>query len=417
MLELLSGMKVIEIAGFMAAPIAGRILAEWGADVTKIEATRGCGIRGVGIARHILNGDPAGFDAINAGKKYVALDTRKPEGLEILKKMLETADVLISHLREKDAVKLGLDYDTLKKTNPKLICASTSGYGTKGEWASRGGFDGVSYAARCGYTLDCPVKGDTPMVPYFGFGDIPAGTYLAMGILAAYIRQQRTGKGEKVNAALMHAGMWSVGFPIVSSAYGDQYPTDPKTVLPLAQPYACKDGKVIALMGLTWHVYWPEFVKALGLPEEYVVKWPQYEDGLKNAAEITQILKELFLTEDRQYFVDKLLETAMPFDICQHFEDLQNDQQAWDAGFFQEMNYPSGKRVGVVKAPAMFLDSGESELTPSKYVGADTREVLKSYGYTDAQIDEMRANKLVAEGDQWNPDIYNMEKIMAAQKK
>ena len=412
-LDLLKGMKVIEIADFMAAPLAGRILAEWGADVIKVEPTRGCSFRGVGIARHILNGDQAGFDAINGGKRYLALDTRNPEGLAILQKMAEQCDVFISHLREKDQVKLGLDYETLKAKNPKIIVAGTSGYGQKGAWAARGGFDGASYAARCGYVLDCPLDGDSPMVPYFGFGDIPSGTYLAMGIMAAYIKQQRTGEGDKVNAALMHAGMWSVGFPIVSAAYGDQYPTDPATVLPLARPYTCGDGKVISLMGLNWDVNWPMFCKALDLPEEYITKWVGYDVALANAAEIGDILEKLFASQPRQYFVDRLMDTPMPFDICQHFEDMQEDQQAWDAGFFQGVDYPSGKHVGIVKAPAMF-GSGEAELSTGGYPGDDSREVLKEYvGLSDAEIDALREKGLVAEGDQWNPDIYNMEKMMA----
>ncbi|MBU9726241.1 CaiB/BaiF CoA transferase family protein [Diplocloster modestus] len=416
MLDLLKGMKVIEIAGFMAAPTAGRILGEWGANVIKVEPPQGDSTRGVGISRHILNGDQAGFDCFNACKTYVALDTRKPEGMEILKKMLKDADVFISHLKIKDAIKLGLDYETLKEDHPKLICASTSGYGLAGAWATRGGFDGVSYAARCGYVKDCPVEGDTPMVPYFGFGDIPTGTYLAMAILAAYVRQQRTGQGEKINVALMHAGMWSANVPVVSSIYGDQYPTDPNTVHPLAKPYLCKDGKWIGLMGLDWQRTWPVFVKAVGLPEEYITTWVAYEDALAHAQEITPILKEMFLKEDRQYWVDKLINTPMPFDICQDFKDLQGDQQAWDAGFFQGIDYPSGMHVGIVKAPAIFKEAGTAEFQSSGPVGESTRDVLKELGYSDADVDRMREEKLILEGDQWDPQIYNMERYMKMKK-
>ena len=255
-LKLLEGMKVIEIAAFMAAPMGGRILGEWGADVIKVEPPTGDSNRGIGLARHIYNGDQAGWDSINSCKRCITLDTRKPEGLAILKEMLKDCDVFLSHLRPKDSKKLGLDYESLSKINPKIICGNTSGYGTKGEWAPRGGFDAASYAARAGYDLDCPIKGDNPMIPYFGFGDIPTGTYLAMAVLAAYIEQQRTGKGQEVNVALMHAGMWSVGVPIVTAAYGDEYPTDPNSVLPLARPYMCSDEKAIALMGLQWHNSW-----------------------------------------------------------------------------------------------------------------------------------------------------------------
>ena len=104
-----------------------------------------------GSPRHILNGDQAGFDCFNACKKYVALDTRKPEGMEILKKMLKDADVFISHLKIKDAIKLGLDYETLKEKYPKLISRIHQRLRLGGAWSTRGGFDRVSYAARCGY--------------------------------------------------------------------------------------------------------------------------------------------------------------------------------------------------------------------------------------------------------------------------
>lgn len=334
-LKLLEGMKVIEIAAFMAAPMGGRILGEWGADVIKVEPPTGDSNRGIGLARHIYNGDQAGWDSINSCKRCITLDTRKPEGLAILKEMLKDCDVFLSHLRPKDSKKLGLDYESLSKINPKIICGNTSGYGTKGEWAPRGGFDAASYAARAGYDLDCPIKGDNPMIPYFGFGDIPTGTYLAMAVLAAYIEQQRTGKGQEVNVALMHAGMWSVGVPIVTAAYGDEYPTDPNSVLPLARPYMCSDEKAIALMGLQWHNSWPEFVHAFGMDEDLIAKWPDYQTALAASAEITPIITEVLANVTRDEAIEKLMTTDIPFDLCQHFADLQDDQQAWDAGFFQ----------------------------------------------------------------------------------
>ena len=348
-LKLLEGMKVIEIAAFMAAPMGGRILGEWGADVIKVEPPTGDSNRGIGLARHIYNGDQAGWDSINSCKRCITLDTRKPEGLAILKEMLKDCDVFLSHLRPKDSKKLGLDYESLSKINPKIICGNTSGYGTKGEWAPRGGFDAASYAARAGYDLDCPIKGDNPMIPYFGFGDIPTGTYLAMAVLAAYIEQQRTGKGQEVNVALMHAGMWSVGVPIVTAAYGDEYPTDPNSVLPLARPYMCSDEKAIALMGLQWHNSWPEFVHAFGMDEDLIAKWPDYQTALAASAEITPIITEVLANVTRDEAIEKLMTTDIPFDLCQHFADLQDDQQAWDAGFFQGIDYPSGKHIGIVR--------------------------------------------------------------------
>lgn len=412
MLELLKGMKVIEIAAFMAAPIGGRILGEWGADVIKVEPPTGDNNRGIGMARHIFNGDQAGWDSINASKRCITLDTRSTEGLAILKEMIKDCDVFLSHLRTKDSIKLGLDYESLSAINPKIIVGTTSGYGLKGEWATRGGFDAAAYAARVGFDLDCPIKGDNPMIPYFGFGDIPTGTYLALAVLAAYVEQQRTGKGQNVNVALMHAGMWSVGVPIVTAAYGDEYPVSPNAVLPLARPYVCSDGKAIALMGLQWHNSWPEFVHAFDLDEDYIAKWPGYEVALANSVAITPIITEVLANVTRDEAIEKLMTTDIPFDLCQHFEDLQSDQQAWDAGFFQGITYPSGKEIGIVKAPAVF-SSGEAEFNASGYPGECTRTVLKEYGYDDAAIDALREKGIVTEEDQWDKDKFNIEKMMA----
>lgn len=412
MLDLLKGMKVIEIAGFMAGPTAGRILGEWGADVIKVEPIRGDSVRGCGLSKNILNGDAAGFEAINGCKRYVALDTRNPQGLEILKEMLKSCDVFLSHLRPKDAQKLGLDYDSLKEINPGIICGCTSGYGRAGAMAPRGGFDAVAYAARCGYTMDLPVAGSKPMLPYFGFGDTTCGTYLAMGVLAAYIRKLRTRQGEEVVTALMHGGMWSANFPIVSSAYGDPYPASMEGAFPMNRPYECKDGKWIALCGLMWEKSFGDLVRVAGLPEEYLQRWPDYLSAQKNCVEIAAVIQEVFLREDRDYWVKVLDEqTDIPFDICQHFSDLQKDQQAWDAGFFFEREQHSGRKVGIVTAPAQFRNAGKAEVF-CDVVGAHTREVLKEYGYTDEQVDKLRVDKLVAEGDQWDLDTYNMLKHM-----
>ena len=165
-------------------------------------------------------------------------------------------------------------------------------------------------------------------------------------------------------------------------------------------------------MGLQWHNSWPEFVHAFGMDEDLIAKWPDYQTALAASAEITPIITEVLANITRDEAIEKLMTTDIPFDLCQHFADLQDDQQAWDAGFFQGIDYPSGKHIGIVKAPAIF-SSGEAEFGPSGYPGEYTREVLKEYGFDDAKIDELREQGLVTEEDQWDKDQYNMEKLMA----
>ena len=147
MIKLLEGMRVVELASFMMGPIAGRVLGEWGAEVIKVEPAlkqtmnpkEGDGdmIRGAGMARAIVNGDPCVYQFVNGNKKSVCLDTHTPEGVQAMVDLCLSADVVISHLRPKDAKKLGVDYESLSQKKPGIIVASTSGYGTSGPDADR----------------------------------------------------------------------------------------------------------------------------------------------------------------------------------------------------------------------------------------------------------------------------------------
>ena len=168
MIQLLNGMRVVELASYIMGPIAGRVLGEWGAEVIKVEPAikqtfnpmdgDGDLIRAAGLARSVVNGDPCIWEFINGNKKSVCINTRTPEGRKAMIDLCLSADVVISHLRQKDAKKLGVDYDSLSAQKPDIIVASTSGYGITGPDAERGGFDAVAFAARSGMInglIDC----------------------------------------------------------------------------------------------------------------------------------------------------------------------------------------------------------------------------------------------------------------------
>lgn len=407
-LKLLEGMKVIEIAAFMAAPMGGRILGEWGADVIKVEPPTGDSNRGIGLARHIYNGDQAGWDSINSCKRCITLDTRKPEGLAILKEMLKDCDVFLSHLRPKDSKKLGLDYESLSKINPKIICGNTSGYGTKGEWAPRGGFDAASYAARAGYDLDCPIKGDNPMIPYFGFGDIPTGLYLSIGIMAAYINRLRTGLGDQVSCSLYGSGMMSAMVPILSGQkpYNNLWPKGRENVLPFSCMYRGSDDRWIMVAGLQWHKDWPRFVARLGLDPELVTKYPDYMTALAKSNEIIPMLDELFATKTVQEWSDILTEEDIPNDICLKFNEVADDPAVLTGNLMKEVEMPSGEVIKMPRTPVYFREAGAPDPVVAPTVGADTEVVLKECGYTDEEIKKMAEEKVVGLGDTWDRSMY-----------
>ena len=298
-LKLLDGVKVVDMSAFVAAPMAAEILAEYGADVVRIEPLTGDGIRGSGMTQNIYNGDAPLYDAINGNKRHIAVNTRTAEGMGVLWKLLETADIFICHMREKDMVKLGIDWDTLHAKFPALIYANTTGYGSTGPLASRGGFDMIAYATRTGLTTDVVPEGAHPYMPYQAQGDIPTGLYLSIGIMAAYINRLRTGLGDQVSCSLYGSGMMSAMVPILSGQkpYNNLWPKGRENVLPFSCMYRGSDDRWIMVAGLQWHKDWPRFVARLGLDPELVTKYPDYMTALAKSNEIIPMLDELFATK------------------------------------------------------------------------------------------------------------------------
>lgn len=420
MINLLQGVRVVETASFVMGPIAGRILADWGAEVIKIEpavvdsmnpsTADGDRIRGTGMARGVVNGDPCCYEFVNGNKKSVAVNTMTPEGRKIQQKLCASADIVINHLRPADAKKLGIDYDTLSKLHPGIIVASTSGYGHVGVDANRGGFDAVAYASRSGMAMDCTADG-TPFIPFFGYGDVPSGTYFALAILAAYIKKLRTGEGEEVTSSLYGCAIWTAGVPIMTAPYGDPYPTPRDGVFPSSKMYKCADGKYIFLMGLIWENTIVDLCKIMDLPKDAPKRWPNYFAASACSKEISDLLDEQFAKHDRDYWVEKLSTTRIPFDVVASFKDVQKDPQAWDAGYLQKASdeYSEGYDTGIPMPPGQFRNAGTPEVKMVR-VGENTREELKKIGYTDEQIDKFRAKKLASEGDQFKPDRFNIAK-------
>lgn len=407
-LKLLDGVKVVDMSAFVAAPMAAEILAEYGADVVRIEPLTGDGIRGSGMTQNIYNGDAPLYDAINGNKRHIAVNTRTAEGMGVLWKLLETADIFICHMREKDVVKLGIDWDTLHAKFPALIYANTTGYGSTGPLASRGGFDMIAYATRTGLTTDVVPEGAHPYMPYQAQGDIPTGLYLSIGIMAAYINRLRTGLGDQVSCSLYGSGMMSAMVPILSGQkpYNNLWPKGRENVLPFSCMYRGSDDRWIMVAGLQWHKDWPRFVARLGLDPELVTKYPDYMTALAKSNEIIPMLDELFATKTVQEWSDILTEEDIPNDICLKFSEVADDPAVLTGNLMKEVEMPSGEVIKMPRTPVYFREAGAPDPVVAPTVGADTEVVLKECGYTDEEIKKMAEEKVVGLGDTWDRSMY-----------
>ena len=212
----LEGIKVVEMATFIAVPAVGRILADLGAEVVKIESAKGDNLRftAPNEGRPMDPHEDTNFDLENAGKKGIVVDLRTDKGTEILFKLLERADAFITNWRPQALARKNLTYEDLKDRFPKLVYASLTGYGDKGPDKDLPGFDYTAFFARSGWSGSLYQKGTVPSNLIPALGDHQAALALTTGILAALLRAKTTGKGEKVTTNLLHTAIWVQAFQI-----------------------------------------------------------------------------------------------------------------------------------------------------------------------------------------------------------
>ncbi len=398
--ELLKGIRVVELATFVAAPTAGRFLADLGAEVIKVETPSGDAFRNTAVNEGRPQGDEENttFDLENGNKKSIALNLKSPAGKEVLMRLIERADVFITNWRDNALVRAGLDYETLKQKYPALVFAYVTGYGDKGPDKDLPGFDFTSYFARGGILGTLYEKDTVPMNPIAGFGDHQVGMYLAAGIMAGLYRAKTTGKGEKVSVSLLHAAIFATGIMLQASQYGHpstQYPVSRKNAQnPLQIAHKTKDGRFIQIAMPMYDAFYERFMKAAG--REDLADNPRYRTQaavLDNLPEFYDIMVELFASKDLAEWMKILTEADIPFAVAQLWSEVLTDEQAWASDCLYAMKYPNGNTRTLVRQPVMFAETGLPDYNKSPYIGEQTVDILESLGYPENEIKAMLASK------------------------
>ena len=394
----LDGVKVVEMATFIAVPAVGRILADMGAEVIQIESAKGDNLRftAPNEGRPSDPHEDTNFDLENANKKGIVLDLRQPKGREVLFKLLDDADVFLTNWRPGALARQNLTYDELKVKYPKLIYASLTGYGDKGPDKDLPGFDFTAFFARGGILGTLFDKDALPMLTIAGFGDHQVGLYLASGVLAALYRAKQTGQGDRVVVSLFHSAIWDVSLMLQSNQYGDpatQFPLSRRTLPnPLVVAHKTKDNKWLQIAMPQYNRHYPIFMNAIGHPE--LAEDPRYYPQTNLQANIEEFY-DFLVAEMASRTLDewcKLMDANdLPYAVAQTWDQLLVDKQAWASGCFYEMEYSNGNKRTMVRPPVIFE---ETELPPynrGPYLGEQTELVLKNLGYTDEQVAAMIA--------------------------
>ncbi|HMK66415.1 MAG TPA: CoA transferase, partial [Thermodesulfobacteriota bacterium] len=301
----LEGIRVIDFSEFVAAPTVAKLMADWGAEVVKVEKMSGDVWRFYGPSYGMPSQPDENplFDIEHLNKKFLALDLKTGEGKEIMARLLSKADVFVTNFRMDALARLNLTYEDLSPKYPRLIYAFVQGFGGKGPDAGRPGFDVVAFWARCGAMIDLvPAENSVPINSPFGFGDHITGGILTGGICAALYKREKTGRGDKVYISLLASGIFSAGSMITSAqkAYQCSYPRHrAKPLSATGISYKCQDGEWILLSILDYGRYWPVLCeRVLGRPE--LIKDERFQTKLQavqNSGELFNILQEIFLTK------------------------------------------------------------------------------------------------------------------------
>lgn len=396
----LSGVKVVELSTFVAAPVCARLLADLGAEVVKVERPVGDDWRRTSVSyipsRFSDEENPV-FDIYNSGKKHIAINLKDAAGMEVFHKLLSQADVLVTNTRPAALERLHLTYDELKQKYPSLIYAMVLGYGEKGPDAGKPAFDTVAFWSRSGYIRDLAVDGEhyTPVVPPYGVGDTVTGMFLMGEICAALYNRQKTGKGELVRTSLYHNGIFTSGNMqiITQPPFGRKFPIKREDNGVPGGYYQCADGEWVFVASVYAEESVPKMCKAIGRPE--LMEDPRFNTaGLrwKNRAEYYEIFRDAMLQKTSEEWLQIADELDIALNKIVHFSEVANDEQAWANGYLEHVTYPNGHIDVMPTSPIEMESVGQIKTKIAPNVGHDTGEILASLGYRPEEISQMREN-------------------------
>jgi len=394
------GLKVLDCASFIAAPAAATVLSDFGADVIKIEPP------GAGDPyRNLPNlpGYPHSehnfawmLEARN--KRSLALDLSKPEGQAVLHKLAAQADVFITNYPPQVRERLGITHAHLAPQNERLIYASFTGYGEKGEEANKPGFDSNAYWARSGL-MDL-VRADehtTPARSIAGMGDHPCAMAFYSAIVTALYKRERTGKGSHVSSNLMANGVWAASVlaqaKLVGAKFGERRPRE-RALNAVTNHYQCKDGRWLILSLLNEDRQWPTLARCLG--REDLVTDARFEtkkDRHARSLELIRIFDETFAKRDLAEWRKILDGNGLVFGVVGILDDIPTDQQMID----NEVLVPFENDTMLTISSPIWVD-GSKKVQPRKppAIGEHSDEILRNAGYDEAAIGKLRASGAVA---------------------
>lgn len=399
----LTGVRVVELGMWLAGPAATGVLADWGAEVIKVEPLGGDPMRELygRLSGSKVEGCPP-FDMFNRGKRSLAIDINTDAGRAALEAVLAGADVFVTNVRASYLSRVGLDPERVTGTHQHLVYASLSGYGTEGPDKDAPGFDVAAFTARSGIAERLQPAGSPPMSLPGGMGDIVSAMSLVAGIVGALYQRVHTGRGQVVTTSLLRCGIYSIGMDVSARVrLGRVAPVKTRTEVPnpLMNCYQAGDGTWFWLMGAESERHWPRLLaciphQELALDERFA----SARDRRRNGPALIAILDRIFCERRRAEWAELFAAHDVWWAPLNAVDDLVSDPQVIASGAFGEVDAATND-VQVVATPVDFSATPLRLSPQGPPVGSDTIQVLSEAGLDYARIAELLESGVIRDAD------------------
>ena len=390
--DALSHIRVIDLTRVRSGPTAVRQLADWGADVIKVEAPESVEPDGaLGASRHTSD-----FQNLHRNKRSITLNLKKSEAIEILMKLVEKSDVVVENFRPDVKNRLGIDYETLKKRNPRIILASISGFGQDGPYAKRPGFDQIAQGMG-GLMSITGEPGKGPMRVGIPVADLTAGLFCAMGIQTALLEREKSGLGQWVNTSLLQAQIFMLDFQAsrwlcdnnVAGQAGNNHPTSVPTGV-----FKTSDGSInLAVAGET---IWRRFAEAVDKRDW--LEMEEFKDAknrLKNRDYLNSLIEELTVTKSSNEWVEKLEKVGVPCGPINSIDKVFEDPQVKHLGIAQSVDTIPYGETELVGQPFNLSRTPSSLKQRPPEKGEQNSDVLSELGFSDKELIDFKNQEII----------------------